>query len=129
MKINEVQKYSLRSDGSAFDYKLETVEMSRKIWLSQIRSVYPMIEEYREDFVNKHWKAIDASLPIESSFGEMCNDPQDLELGTLVFMVGCGRLYLEQREYSCLYRFKEARNRLSHLSTLTYKDICDLYQY
>ena len=60
------------------------------IAVSAIQSVYPMIEEYREDFVDRHWKAIDASLPIESSFGEMCNDPQDLELGTDPFDLSTG---------------------------------------
>lgn len=126
-RIDEVQKNAARSDGSGFDFKLDAFETGRRIWLSQIRSVYPMIEEYREDFVARHRKVIADALPIESSFGEICADPQDVELGTLVFMTGCGKLYLEQGEYKSLLRFKEARNRLSHLSALSYGEIRELH--
>ena len=126
-RIDEVQNNSTRSDGSSFDFRFDMAETNRRIWLSQIRSVYPMLEEYRESFVTRHQKTISASLPIESSFGEICTDPQEVELGTLVFMAGCGKLYLEQGEYKRLLGFKEARNRLSHLSALTYREIRELY--
>ena len=126
-RIEEVQNNSTRSDGSSFDFRFDMAEINRRIWLSQIRSIYPMLEEYRENFVTRHQKTIAASLPIESSFGEVCTDPQEVELGTLVFMAGCGKLYQDQGEYKRLLGFKEARNRLSHLSALTYREIRELY--
>ena len=113
----------LRSDGSHFLYNKNFEEIKHLIWLSQIKIVYPFLEEFREDFVQKHQAALSKQLPIQASYGETYDDPKDVELGTLMYMVGSGHLPLNSSEYEKLKRFKDARNKLSHLSVLDIAEI------
>lgn len=101
-------------------------EIQRRIWLAQIRAIYPRLEEYREALVRKYNAAIAGELPIESSSGEVIEDPKDVELGALFYMANGGKILLPEAEYKKLYLCKEARNRLSHLGVLTYEEIQDL---
>ena len=70
--------------------------------------------------------AIAKQLPIQSSYGEKYEDPKDVELGTLSYMAGMGYITLNNSEYMKLKKYKEARNRLSHLSQLSINEIKDL---
>ena len=115
-----------RSDGSEFYYDKNASDVEHLIWLSQIKTVYPRLEEYREDFVQRHYAAIARQLPIQTSYGEIYNDPKDVELGTLMYMAGSGFMALGMAEYEKLKRHKEARNKLSHLSALSIKEIKEL---
>ena len=90
--------------------------MNHLIWLAQIKTVYPVLEEYREDFVQRHSSAIARHLPITSSYGETYDDPNDVELGTLKYMADNGMLYLSAKEYESLKTNKDARNKLSRLA-------------
>lgn len=111
------------SDGSAFRYSKSKSEVEYAIWRTQIRTIYPIIEEYRERFVQRHKAAIQNQLPISAPYGEVYEDPNDVELGTLAYMAGTGRLTLTEKEYNTLTAFKEARNKLSHLAALGLEEI------
>ena len=102
--------------------KAET-DTTRGIWQAQIRTLYPILEEYREHFVRKYGDAIRAKGSIKSSFGEVYNDPADVELGTLVYLVGSKNLQLPSEEYAVLKAFRDARNTLSHLGILSFGEI------
>ena len=97
--------------------------MAHLIWLAQIKTIYPYLEEYREEFVQKHHSAIAKQLPIQTSYGETYNDPKDVELGTLMYMAVNGYISLGSQEYEKLKKYKEARNKLSHLTALSIGDI------
>lgn len=124
--INRVLREEIRSDGNPHSFEKSDVETSHLIWLAQIKSIYPVIEQFREDFVHHHFAAISKQLPINSSYGEEYNEPNDVELGTLKYMADNGRLVLLQKEYERLKTYKEARNRLSHLTPLTLDEIKEL---
>ncbi len=112
-----------RSDGKPFSFCKSAEEVRRGIWQVQIKTIYPALEEYRESFVGKYKDAIQKELPIVSSYGEQYRDPEDVELGTLVYMAGSGKIHLPAQEYEKLNCYKEARNRLSHLSILSLEEI------
>ena len=112
-----------RSDGQPFAFSLSDEEVDHLIWQSQIKTIYPYIEEYREEFVRKYSKDIDLQLPISASYGEVYNDPNDVELGTLKYMADNNLIRLSSAEYEKLKRFKNARNKLSHLTYLTMEEI------
>lgn len=124
--IHRIIAEKSRSDGSDFTYEKTEKEVDHLIWLSQIKTVYPYLEEYREDFVQRHALAISKQLPIQASYGETYTDPKDVELGTLIYMAGTGCLSLSVSEYEKLRVFKEARNKLSHLIALDIKEIRNL---
>ena len=117
-----------RSNGDNYIYDSTEKDVSYYIWQAQIKTIYPLIEEYRGTFVSKHANAIMKELPISSSYGEVYDDPANVELGTLVFMAVNGCLYLNNNEYSRLKMFKDARNMLSHLNTLSIEEIRNLLQ-
>lgn len=121
--LDELTRTALRSDGSAFLPVKTQTEVSRCIWQAQIRTLYPMLEEYRERFVRKYIDVLRAKCPIESPFGEVYNEPVDVELGTLVYMAGCKSLQLSLEEFTILKAFRDARNKLSHLGILNFCEI------
>ncbi len=121
--INRIVHEAVRSDGSKYIFEKDAEEVNHLIWLSQIKTIYPYLEEYREDFVKRHSSAIMKQLPIQTSYGETCNDPKEVELGALMFMAGQGLLGLSMAEYEKLKAFKEARNTLSHLGILDINQI------
>ena len=124
--IRMVTEEKARSNGEPFSYSKNADEVKHLIWLSQIKTVYPYLEEYREEFVQKHYNAISKQLPIQASYGETYDDPKDVELGTLMYMVGNGIITISTSEYEKLKKYKEARNKLSHLTILNISEITDL---
>ncbi len=124
--IKKIIDEKSRSDGSYFSYDKNNSEVEHLIWLSQIKTVYPRLEEFREDFVQKHYNMIAKQLPIQASYGETYTDPKDVELGTLMYMAGNDYLNLSSSEYEKLKCYKEARNKLSHLTSLSIKEIEEL---
>lgn len=115
-----------KSDGSTFLFQKKPDQVKDDIWLTQIKTIYPVVEAFRRQFVQKHLLAIKKLLPFSSSYGEEYRDPNDVELGTLVFMADKGKLFLNQAEYDRLVMFKEARNTLSHLGSLSMDEIIRL---
>ena len=121
--INDIIKNENRSNGAAFVYTCTKDELENCIWRSQIKTIYPLIEAYRGTFVKKYSVAISNKLPIASAYGEIYSDPKDVELGTLVYMVDNGEFKIATKEYNKLKLFKDARNKLSHLSVLSMGEI------
>ena len=124
--IEKVLSNEVRSDGTEYSFYKKQSEVEHCIWKAQIKSIYPYLEEFREEFIQKHESSIMKALPIEASNGERYEDPKDVELGSLMYMAGEGKLRLDSIEYEKLKRFKEARNRLSHLRTLSFEEIKNL---
>lgn len=114
---------SCKCDGSAFLFPKTPDQVAHDIWLTQIKTVYPVLEAFRGQFIQKHRTALQRILPFSSSYGEVYTDPNDVELGTLVFMAEIGLLVLNKNEYDRLFMFKEARNKLSHLGYLSFAEI------
>lgn len=121
--LDELTRTALRSDGSAFLPVKTQTEASCCIWQTQVRILYPMLEEYRERFVRKYIDVLRAKCPIESPFGAVYNEPADVELGTLVYMAGCKSLQLSLEEFTILKAFRDARNKLSHLGILNFSEV------
>lgn len=93
----------------------DTVLNDRYLWVSGIpKSRY----EYRSSFIRKYRNQIVGALPITTSYGEQVANPEEVEIGVLVYLAGNGKIPLESREYETLAAFREARNRLAHLNTL-----------
>ena len=124
--IQECVAEEIRSDDTDFEFTKSESDVHHAIWLTQIRTVYPILEEYRENFIQRHRADIASQLPITSSNGVVYNDPDDVELGILVFIAANGGMLLSQGEYDTLVRYKDARNQLSHLGILTYEEISSL---
>jgi hypothetical protein len=121
--VREIVDTEYRSDGSEYSYHGTIENIEHCIWKAQIKTIYPLIEEFRGTFVAKHSGAISKELPIESAYGEMYEDPKDVELGTLVYMAANGKIILTSADYHQLKKNKDARNQLSHLNVLSIDEI------
>ena len=126
--INNATQSTYRNDGNEFLFSKDRAEVNHDIWKAQIKAIYPLLEEYRQTFIEKYNKQIASNcLPVENSAGEVMNDAQGLELGTLVYLAGIGKLSLSTEEYERLVLFKDARNTLSHLGILEINQIEQLF--
>ena len=115
-----------RSNGQQFVFKESPQAINKKIWRAQVRTIYPYLEEYREQFVQKHWNAINACLPIEAPYGECYTSPNDVELGTLLHMTFEKQLLILPQDQEILKCFRSARNKLAHLDVLEIEEIFKL---
>lgn len=121
--VTWIVESEVRSDGKNFEFLKSRTEVEHLVWLAQVRTVFPVLEEYREDFVQRHASVIARHLPITSSYGETYVNPEDVELGTLKYMADRGEITLFHKEAEQLSLYKEARNKLSHLTPLTLTEI------
>ena len=124
--IKKVCSSEARSDGTGFIYDLDQMEYDQRLWNAQIKCLFPRIESYREMFTKKNYKSIERCLPISNSSGEVYEKPEDVELGTLFYMVGTRMIQISQREYDRLEFYKDCRNKLAHLIQLSIDDVAKL---
>ena len=119
----QVASSETHSDGSAFsaDYAPQTVES--RIWEAQIKLLFPIAERYRTHFVKKYRSHIEKALPIKTMYGEVIDDPLDVELGALSYLAKDKTIPLSAKEDTRLDTFKEIRNYLAHLKTLDYERV------
>ena len=115
-------------------------DISKKIvedseWRSQIRVVYPKIEEFRQNFISRYFSII------QKYFGKIkrlnkkdyleINEPIDIEVGHLRYAYDKFReddnidLYSDY-DYEKLKKYHLARNKLSHLEALSIEDLREI---
>ena len=116
--INEIVETNYRSDGERYSFSKTKEEIKTLIWETQLKNVFPVIEKYRSYFIKKNNRQIKNGLPFTNAFDEVIDNPEDVEIGTLVLMAGKGKLVLSERDYQALLMFRDARNKLAHLSVL-----------
>ncbi len=117
-RIEDVCSHQERSDGTAFNMPDTINALIKGIWRAQIRLFFPILEDFRQDFVERHKKELERCMPVKNSLGELIYDPGELELGTLSMLAGQKSLFLLPRDYDKLMVYKEARNRLAHLEPM-----------
>jgi len=95
------------------------------VWKAQIKLVFPRLEDFRREIVQKYQNRIKKHLPITSSIGEPVNKVSELEIGHLYFIC-CKEKILNKHEFELLKNMREARNLLAHMDVLTYKQLTEL---
>lgn len=116
--INRIIRDNYRSDGEKYTFNKDFNDIEGSIWESQLKYIFPLVEDYRKYFINRYSNAIKNVLPLTTSYGEKVTNPADVELGTLIYMVGKGDLNISSREYAELERYRNARNKLAHMNLL-----------
>lgn len=127
--IRSIEKEDFRSDGTVFENEDSREKIERKIWESQLKFIFPLVERYRSYFIHMHSRQLLQSLPIKDTFGELIDEPQGVEIGMLVYLVGNGKITVSSEEYAKLSRFKDARNKLAHLGILDLQMVEELLSF
>lgn len=126
--LHLIMRTQRRSDGFSFFCNTSPEAVSRKIWEAQIKTVFPCIEHFRQQFIDNYTKEIQSLLPMKGSDLEEIHEPLDVELGLLFYMVRGCLLQVSTEEYKQLEMFREARNLLAHLKPLSLPMIEKIYQ-
>ena len=116
--IHHIQEEKYRSDGKSYEFSKTDEEIKKLIWETQLKHVFPAIEKYRSYFIKKYYDVIGSALPISNSYGELVDKPEDVEIGTLLYLAGNGKIPVSTNEYSELEQYRNSRNKLAHLNIL-----------
>ncbi|MDD3417267.1 MAG: hypothetical protein PHY47_25285 [Lachnospiraceae bacterium] len=122
--ISDLKLKEFRSNGSNFEFVLDDeIIINKLIWKTQIKTIFPVIEDYRGEFIAKYRLDINKQLPIKNSNGEEFTEPEEVEIGTLHYMVVKDLFTVEEIQNNKLYQFKKARNTLAHLKVLNLEEV------
>ena len=105
-----------------FDRQKEQ-EIVSAAWKAAILHLFPVLEQYRMDFVMKHKNVLAKYLPISNSNGDRVVDPFDLELGALCYITGLGSKEFTTEDVEYLRQCRKVRNLLAHNKVVPYEDV------
>lgn len=100
-------------------------EIKQAIWKTQLKLLFPQLEIFRRDFIKKYERLIEKLLPFEMTSGKKIDAPDDAELGDLYSILGGQNL--PQDDWETLKIYRDARNKLAHLSTLTLEEVQQIF--
>ncbi len=98
-------------------------EITRAVWVTQLKLIFPQLEIFRRDFVKHYEQQIERLLPCHLGGGKIIYTPDDAELGDLYSMLGVESWRLDPDDWERLKIYREARNTLAHLGTLTLSQV------
>lgn len=125
-RLNDVCNTLFRADGGNFRLPGNKTNLKKQVWQAQLRIVFPLLEDYRQDLIRKYRKDVEHCLPIETAHGEIISEPEDVELGSLSWLIRQKRLNVTAYEETCIEVCKDARNSLAHLKPIGYNLLMDV---
>lgn len=121
--VQKLVKEAYRSDGERYSFTKSKADVEVFVWEAQLKYIFPLVESYRKYFILHYNNTIKAVLPISNSNGEVADMPEDVEIGTLFYLVNKGDIVIPAQEYTDLKFYRNARNRLAHMNPLSNKDV------
>lgn len=120
--LTEVLEQECREEGNCFDLKETGENIQNIIWNSQLRIFFPIIENYRSSFIHQYKAKFEKFLPVQNIFGEAIENVQDMEIGILCYLLEKEEFLLDvkEKEYEKLNHYRNARNKLAHLESLSF---------
>ena len=92
-------------------------------WKAAIVLLFPILEQFRMSFVTNHKAVLARHLPISNSNGDRVNDPFDLEVGSLCYIVTSASKEFQPEEVEALKLCRKVRNLLAHNKVVPYEDV------
>lgn len=127
--VRNIVDTTCKSNGDKFEVIYNEDEIYQAIWNSQLKNIFPIIEDFRRKFVIKYKNQINVYLPIETIYNECFTEPEDVEIGTLLYMVADNKIRCSEDDRQKLSNFRNARNLLAHLKILSFNKVEDLLEY
>ena len=111
------------SYGKPFPARTES-ELNSAVWLAAVALLFPLMERYRIDFIERHKLELYRFLPISNSNGDEVTEPFDLEIGALCYIIANLRVHLfASAEVSGLRLCRRIRNQLAHNKPVDRADV------
>lgn len=89
-------------------------DIDRDIWFTQLKLIFPLIENFRRYFVSRYETEIRTAIPFHKG------GPEELEIGALYKIFNNKRWLLTGNDGDDLELYRETRNKLAHLNTLPF---------
>lgn len=118
---------TLAESGSDFPAK-SAEEIEQYVWATQIKLVFPLIEDFRRKLIKKRHSFVQGSLPHPDTAGHMIYDPKEVEVGMLNFLASKDQWPLTYDEWEQLKLHHGARNILAHMGTLPTEELQNLFK-
>lgn len=112
---------SLASDGRRYRTMTEQQIISAA-WKAAVVLFFPVLEQWRMDFVTRHQQELRRHLPITNSNGEQVTDPADLEIGALYFIGSKPGSCFGAEEKAKIDLCRHTRNLLAHNKLISRED-------
>ena len=99
------------------------------IWKARLVLLYPIIEQYRLRFISRFEMQLKRFLPIHNSNGDIINEPTDLEIGPIYYIVSskANQLTLPekipQEEIERIRLCRDVRNLLAHNRPIPFNEV------
>ncbi len=114
------------SNGQPFG-EMSDAQIERALWKAAVVLLFPILEQYRCDFIKTHEAELARHLPISNSNGDRITDPQDLEIGSIQYIVTNSKAGFSPSEVERVKLCRKARNLLAHNKPLPYADIVRIF--
>ena len=124
--LKRIEGESVRSNGVDFNIATDEAGIEQCIWNTQIKTIFPIIENFRRPFVEKYREEIQKELPINNSYGEKITQSSEVEIGALEYIVCEKGLIIPDALHNKLHMYKQARNDLAHLKPLELERIKEI---
>ena len=115
-----------------------TDELMRRVWAAQVESLFPLIETHRLNVVENLKERLSALISTDegiTQYGNRVEQPSEVELGTLVFLMAKrhvdGTRYLNVESYemrSSIHLLHRLRNNIAHGNPCEWSDIKTLLE-
>lgn len=118
----DVMTSGYSSNGNPFIVEPEQI-ISSAAWKAAIGLLFPIVEQYRLDFISTHERTLARHLPISNSNGDRITDPYDLEIGAIQYIVGSAQKEFTPVEVENIRLCRKTRNLLAHNKPVPYADV------
>lgn len=100
------------------------MELRKRVWAAQVEVLFPLIERQRLEIVDVLSIQLDSIIKKGLfQFDNEIEKPEDVELGTMVYLLGSRQLNVPDKETrERIHTLRECRNLLAH------RDVCNLEQ-
>ena len=96
-------------------------DIDQAIWLTQLKLIFPLVENFRRKFIKQYENQIKDTPPFYSA-------PEEVEIGQLYGQFTNRRKFLNSADADDLEMYREVRNKLAHLTPLTFDDLQKIFE-
>ena len=97
-----------------------TKEIEQAIWMTQLKLIFPLVENFRRNFIKKYEEQIKNTPPYHST-------PEEIEIGQLYGLFNQRRWLISDFDGDDLEFYREVRNKLAHLGILPFEDLKKIF--
>lgn len=99
------------------------MEIKSDIIISQVKIIFPVLEQKRQMLIKKYNNEIKKALPIKNSIDEIVNEPYELELSALLLITNKNKVVMSPADKELLRLCRNIRNKIAHNEILLSNEI------